>query len=203
MALGYKDLLARADAAVTSVEEDAALAARADPGTVFIDIRDVRELERDGLIPGARHAPARHAGILDRPGKPVSQALVRRGQDLRLLLRLGLAVAAGRRGGPADGGCAAPRCAAVSRAGRRRAIRSPPAAEARIHRAPPSGPAIRRPSGRPRGPHRAHAPLFSPVSETVYVTDAESACSAGSPPARGRLQTPDAPCAGSHLSGGP
>jgi rhodanese-related sulfurtransferase len=28
-----------------------------DEDTVFVDIRDVRELERDGLIPGAKHAP--------------------------------------------------------------------------------------------------------------------------------------------------
>lgn len=57
MALGYKDLLARADATVASVEADAATLAHADPDTVFVDIRDPRELEREGMIPGARHAP--------------------------------------------------------------------------------------------------------------------------------------------------
>ncbi len=54
MALGYKDLLARADAAVTSLEP--ADIGR-DPGLVLVDIRDVRELQREGMIPGAHHAP--------------------------------------------------------------------------------------------------------------------------------------------------
>ena len=57
MALGYKDLLARADAAVRSVTVDEAAALRDDPGVVFVDIRDPRELDRDGIIPDARHAP--------------------------------------------------------------------------------------------------------------------------------------------------
>ncbi len=57
MALTHMDLLAEAEAEVRSVEQDEAEAAHADAGTVFIDIRDVRELERDGMIPGARHAP--------------------------------------------------------------------------------------------------------------------------------------------------
>lgn len=57
MALGYKDMLARADAAVPSVEAEGALAAYKDGDTVFVDIRDPRELEREGMIPGARHAP--------------------------------------------------------------------------------------------------------------------------------------------------
>lgn len=57
VALGYKDMLARADAAVPSVEVGAALALQADAGTVFVDIRDVRELSREGMIPGAHHAP--------------------------------------------------------------------------------------------------------------------------------------------------
>lgn len=54
MALGYKDLLARADAAVTSLEP---AGIGRDPGLVLVDIRDVRELQREGMIPGAHHAP--------------------------------------------------------------------------------------------------------------------------------------------------
>ena len=30
-----------------------------DPDTIFVDIRDVRELEREGMIPNALHAPRR------------------------------------------------------------------------------------------------------------------------------------------------
>jgi rhodanese-related sulfurtransferase len=34
-----------------------ARASLGDANTVFVDIRDVRELEREGMIPGAFHAP--------------------------------------------------------------------------------------------------------------------------------------------------
>jgi len=57
MAKGYKDMLAEADALVQSVTGEE-MAARLDDDTlVFVDIRDPRELEREGLIPGAFHAP--------------------------------------------------------------------------------------------------------------------------------------------------
>ena len=57
MAVGIKDLMARAEGKVTTWENAAAEGRRSDEDVVFVDIRDVRELERDGLIPGARHAP--------------------------------------------------------------------------------------------------------------------------------------------------
>lgn len=57
MAIGYKQLLAEADAEVSSLAIEEAAARLEDPGLVFVDIRDPRELERDGLIPGAKHAP--------------------------------------------------------------------------------------------------------------------------------------------------
>lgn len=54
---GYKALLAEAEAAVKtlSVEEAKSLVGRAD--TVFVDLRDPRELEREGRMPGAVHCP--------------------------------------------------------------------------------------------------------------------------------------------------
>jgi len=55
MAKGYKDLLAEAEAVVRSVEV-ADMAATPDE-VVMVDIRDPRELEREGMIPGAFHAP--------------------------------------------------------------------------------------------------------------------------------------------------
>jgi rhodanese-related sulfurtransferase len=55
--LGYKDLMKAAEAAVGQVtaEEAKAMASRDD--VVIIDIRDIRELEREGRIPGSFHAP--------------------------------------------------------------------------------------------------------------------------------------------------
>lgn len=54
---GYKALLAEAEAKVKtlSVAEARALAGRDD--TVFVDLRDPRELEREGRMPGAFHCP--------------------------------------------------------------------------------------------------------------------------------------------------
>lgn len=57
MPKGYKDMLAEADAEVQSIDV-ADVAASMDAGDrVLVDIRDVRELERDGMIEGAVHAP--------------------------------------------------------------------------------------------------------------------------------------------------
>lgn len=57
MAKGYKEMLAEADALVQSVSGDEMFARQDDAGVVMVDIRDPRELERDGMIPGAFHAP--------------------------------------------------------------------------------------------------------------------------------------------------
>lgn len=57
MKVGYKELLAEANAAIEAVPPAKAAVLHADPDVVFVDIRDVRELERDGMIPGAFHAP--------------------------------------------------------------------------------------------------------------------------------------------------
>jgi rhodanese-related sulfurtransferase len=54
---GIKALIAEAEKKTRGISADAAQAKLGDPGTVFVDIRDVRELERDGMIPGAYHAP--------------------------------------------------------------------------------------------------------------------------------------------------
>jgi len=54
---GFKQLIAEAGARTHGISADAAQARMGEPGTVFVDIRDVRELEREGMIPGAFHAP--------------------------------------------------------------------------------------------------------------------------------------------------
>ena len=54
---GIKALVAEAEAAIETLSVDQVKAALADPKVQLIDIRDVRELWRDGGIPGAYHAP--------------------------------------------------------------------------------------------------------------------------------------------------
>lgn len=57
MKKGYKALLAEAGAQIKTYTVEEARAKLSDPNVLFIDIRDVRELEREGIIPGAYHAP--------------------------------------------------------------------------------------------------------------------------------------------------
>lgn len=54
---GIKALIAEAEKKSKGISADDAQARLNDPDTVFVDLRDVRELERDGMIPGAFHAP--------------------------------------------------------------------------------------------------------------------------------------------------
>ena len=54
---GYKQMLAEANAAITAVAPADAIARQGDAETVFVDLRDPRELEREGKIPGAFHCP--------------------------------------------------------------------------------------------------------------------------------------------------
>ncbi len=55
--IGFKQMVAEAEKEIEfiAVEEAMALIGRDD--VVFVDIRDVRELEREGRIPGAMHMP--------------------------------------------------------------------------------------------------------------------------------------------------
>ncbi|MBK9134821.1 MAG: rhodanese-like domain-containing protein [Betaproteobacteria bacterium] len=50
-------LVADAMAQVRTLSLDEARALHASAGALFVDLRDVRELEREGVIPGAAHAP--------------------------------------------------------------------------------------------------------------------------------------------------
>jgi rhodanese-related sulfurtransferase len=52
-----KQLVADANARIRTIPTKDAIARLGDPGVVFVDVRDPRELERDGMIPGAFHAP--------------------------------------------------------------------------------------------------------------------------------------------------
>ncbi len=57
MKKGYKQLVAEAEAEIETLAAKDAVALRDDPNVTFVDLRDIRELEREGMIPGAVHAP--------------------------------------------------------------------------------------------------------------------------------------------------
>src|ERR1700739_1107406 len=57
MKKGFKELVAEAEAEITTLTVEQAKALARDPKVTFVDLRDIRELEREGVIPGAFHAP--------------------------------------------------------------------------------------------------------------------------------------------------
>ncbi|MGI9322742.1 MAG: rhodanese-like domain-containing protein [Pseudomonadales bacterium] len=57
MKKGYKALVAEADEVVEAISIEDGEALRGKEDVVFVDIRDVRELWREGKLPGAVHAP--------------------------------------------------------------------------------------------------------------------------------------------------
>jgi rhodanese-related sulfurtransferase len=57
LAKGYQQLLDEALAQVTTLPVGEARALHGRDDVVFVDVRDVRELEHEGVLPGAVHAP--------------------------------------------------------------------------------------------------------------------------------------------------
>ncbi len=54
---GYKALVDAAEREIETLPTEAAIKLAGDSGVQLIDIRDVRELQREGKIPGAFHCP--------------------------------------------------------------------------------------------------------------------------------------------------
>jgi rhodanese-related sulfurtransferase len=57
MKVGYKALIEAAEREIETLDTNAARALLGNDDVVFVDLRDVRELTREGKIPGAFHAP--------------------------------------------------------------------------------------------------------------------------------------------------
>ena len=54
---GYKALVEAAEREIETVPVEAAVKLAGRDDTVLVDIRDIRELQRDGKVPGAFHCP--------------------------------------------------------------------------------------------------------------------------------------------------
>ena len=81
---GYQQLIAEARARIRTLSLDEARARLGDPDVVFIDIRDVRELEREGLVPGAFHAPRGMLEFWADPDSPYYKEVFGSGKELVL-----------------------------------------------------------------------------------------------------------------------
>lgn len=82
--LGYQDLIAQALATIETLPLHQAQQLLDESNTVFIDIRDVRELEREGMIPGAFHAPRGMLEFWVDPDSPYYKPIF--GEGKRLVL---------------------------------------------------------------------------------------------------------------------
>lgn len=64
------ELVQRARARIAEVETHDAIALVNDPGVLFVDLRDVRERQRSGFIPGSFHCPRGMAEFWIDPDSP-------------------------------------------------------------------------------------------------------------------------------------
>jgi len=81
---GYKQLLAEANAKIRTLSMEEARARHGSDDVVFVDLRDVRELEREGLIPGAIHAPRGMLEFWVDPESPYYKEVFGSGKELVL-----------------------------------------------------------------------------------------------------------------------
>ena len=81
---GIRQLVDEASARIDTIPVDQAQALLADPDVQFVDIRDVRELEREGMVPGAFHAPRGMLEFWADPDSPYFKPVF--GQDRRFVL---------------------------------------------------------------------------------------------------------------------
>ncbi|MEI8305235.1 MAG: rhodanese-like domain-containing protein [Burkholderiales bacterium] len=84
LAKGYQQLIDEARARIVTLPTDQAIARHGDPDTVFVDIRDVRELEREGMVPGAFHAPRGMLEFWADPDSPYYKPVFGSGKHLVL-----------------------------------------------------------------------------------------------------------------------
>ena len=80
---GYKALVAEADAVVAAIEVAEARALVGKDDVVFVDLRDPRELEREGRMPGAFHCPRGMLEFWIDPESPYHKPVL--GQDKRFV----------------------------------------------------------------------------------------------------------------------
>jgi rhodanese-related sulfurtransferase len=81
---GYKQLIAEARTKIRTISTEEAASKLADPNVIFVDIRDVRELEREGMIPNAFHAPRGMLEFWVDPESPYHKEIFSSGKEFVL-----------------------------------------------------------------------------------------------------------------------
>jgi rhodanese-related sulfurtransferase len=81
MKKGFRQMVDEAKSRVKSLTVDEAKQRLGTPGTVFVDLRDVRELEREGQIPGAFHCPRGMLEFWLDPESPYAKPIFQEGKE--------------------------------------------------------------------------------------------------------------------------
>jgi len=84
-----KSLVDEAMVQVTTYTPEQARALHGHPGVQFVDVRDVRELEREGVIPGAIHAPRGMLEFWVDPDSPYHRDVFAQDKEYVLFCALG------------------------------------------------------------------------------------------------------------------
>ncbi|BDT77908.1 rhodanese [Polynucleobacter yangtzensis] len=82
--IGYQELIQSAMTEIETLSLEKAQQLLTDPNVVFVDIRDIRELEREGMIPNAFHAPRGMLEFWVDPDSPYYKPIF--GEGKRLIL---------------------------------------------------------------------------------------------------------------------
>ena len=82
--IGYQELIQNALAEIETLPVKKAQEILEDPNLVFVDIRDIRELEREGMIPNAFHAPRGMLEFWVDPNSPYYKPIFGEGKKLVL-----------------------------------------------------------------------------------------------------------------------
>ena len=84
-----KALVDEAMAQVTTYTVEQARALHGHPGVQFVDVRDIRELEHEGVIPGALHAPRGMLEFWVDPDSPYHRDVFAQDKEYVLFCALG------------------------------------------------------------------------------------------------------------------
>ena len=82
--IGYQELIQGAMAEIETIPLEMARELLTDSNVVFVDIRDIRELEREGMIPNALHSPRGMLEFWVDPDSPYYKPIF--GEGKRLVL---------------------------------------------------------------------------------------------------------------------
>lgn len=87
--LGFKEMLAAANAVIDVVSVSESLSLIGDPGTVFVDVRESLEREREGTIVNSVHAPRGFLEFIADPQGPMHNEVFASGKRLVLFCGTG------------------------------------------------------------------------------------------------------------------